>query len=98
MTTLQKLSYGYVLVGLLVLGLKFLAWWLTDSIALLSDALESIINVVASFAALIAIHISIRPADKSHPFGHTKAEYLSAVLEGVLIFFGCYRYNARSLR
>lgn len=74
-----------VLVGAIVLGLKTLAWWITGSVALLSDALESIINVAASAAALIAITVSARPADDNHQFGHHKAEYLSAVLEGVLV-------------
>ncbi|MFG1301291.1 cation diffusion facilitator family transporter [Xanthobacter sp. V3C-3] len=74
-----------VLVGIIVLGLKTLAWWVTGSVALLSDALESIINVAASAAALIALQVSARPADDNHQYGHHKAEYLSAVLEGVLV-------------
>jgi len=72
-------------VGVVVLGTKFLAWWVTGSVALYSDALESIINVVAACAATLALHVSSRPADADHPYGHGKAEYLSAVLEGVLI-------------
>ncbi len=74
-----------VLVATVVLGLKFLAYRLTGSVALYSDALESIINVVAAGAALLALWVSERPADHNHPYGHTKAEYLSAVAEGVLI-------------
>lgn len=74
-----------VAVALTVLALKFIAYRLTGSIALYSDALESIINVVAAGAALLALWVSQRPADKNHPYGHTKAEYLSAVVEGVLI-------------
>jgi cation diffusion facilitator family transporter len=57
----------------------------TGSIALYSDALESIINVVAALGAVIALTISARPADAKHPYGHTKAEYFSAVVEGVLV-------------
>lgn len=72
-------------VGLLVLGLKSAAYLVTGSVALLSDALESIINVAASAAALVALRISARPADDNHPYGHHKAEYLSAVIEGVLV-------------
>lgn len=72
-------------IGLVVLGLKTAAWWITGSVALLSDALESIINVAAALAALVALRVSQRPADTNHPYGHHKAEYLSAVLEGVLI-------------
>jgi cation diffusion facilitator family transporter len=62
-----------------------LAYALTGSVALYSDALESIVNIVAAGAALIAVLVSRRPADSNHPYGHTKAEYFSAVLEGVLI-------------
>lgn len=71
--------------GVLVLVLKLVAWRLTDSVALYSDALESIVNIAAAFAALVALSFAARPADDDHPFGHTKAEYFSAVLEGVLI-------------
>jgi len=78
-------ALGSVLVGALVLGLKFAAYWLTGSVALYSDALESIINVVAAGAALLALRVSAKPADANHPYGHHKAEYFSAVLEGVLI-------------
>ncbi|MDE1571005.1 cation diffusion facilitator family transporter [Aquabacter sp. P-9] len=74
-----------VVIGILVLALKGAAWWVTGSVALLSDALESIINVAASLAALVALNISQRPADDNHQYGHHKAEYISAVLEGVLI-------------
>ena len=80
-----QLAAGSILIGALVLALKFGAYWLTGSIALYSDALESIINVVASLAALLALRVSYRPADANHPYGHAKAEYFSAVLEGVLI-------------
>lgn len=74
-----------VAVGIVVLGLKYLAYLVTGSVALYSDALESIVNVAASIAALIAIRYSARPPDDNHPWGHHKAEYLSVVLEGVLI-------------
>ncbi|MDQ4060173.1 MAG: cation diffusion facilitator family transporter [Pseudomonadota bacterium] len=80
-----QLAAGSILIGAVVLALKFGAYWLTGSIALYSDALESIINVVASVAALLALRVSYRPADANHPYGHAKAEYFSAVLEGVLI-------------
>lgn len=74
-----------ILIALGVLALKALAWRLTGSVALFSDALESVVNVIAAFAALWAIRVSYTPADQDHPFGHHKAEYMSAVLEGVLI-------------
>lgn len=72
-------------VGVIVLGLKFLAWWLTGSVALYSDALESIVNVVTAAAALIAVRLAQRPADAALPYGYHKAEYFSAVLVGVMI-------------
>ncbi len=72
-------------VGLLVLGLKFFAWWITGSLALYSDALESIINVVAAMTAFVALRVAAQPADQNHPYGHHKAEYFSAVIEGALI-------------
>lgn len=80
-----KIAAGSIVVGLLVLCLKTLAWRLTGSVALLSDALESTVNVATAIAALIAIRIAQRPADDDHPYGHHKAEFFSAVLEGVMI-------------
>jgi cation diffusion facilitator family transporter len=84
MTTI-KLAIGSIVVGFVVLGLKALAYWITGSVALLSDALESTVNVATAFAALIAIRIAAKPADAGHPYGHHKAEFFSAVLEGVMI-------------
>jgi cation diffusion facilitator family transporter len=72
-------------VALVVLALKFAAWWITGSVALYSDALESIVNVIASAITLWAIRVSYLPADENHPFGHHKAEYFSAVVEGAMI-------------
>ncbi|MCX7304151.1 MAG: cation diffusion facilitator family transporter [Hyphomicrobiales bacterium] len=80
-----RLAFWSIVVAFVVLGLKLLAWWLTGSVALYSDALESTVNVIAALAAFWAIRISHTPADQDHPFGHHKAEYFSAVLEGVLI-------------
>lgn len=74
-----------IVVALAVMGVKYLAYLKTGSVALYSDALESIVNVVTAVVALITIRISARPADRRHQFGHHKAEYFSAVLEGVLI-------------
>ena len=80
-----KLAIGSLVVGIIVLAIKVLAWWLTGSIALYSDALESTVNVATAVAALIAIQVAARPADANHPYGHHKAEFMSAVLEGVMI-------------
>lgn len=81
----RRLAALSILVALGVMALKFLAWRMTGSVALYSDALESIVNVIAAAAALWAISVSHKPADSEHQFGHHKAEYFSAVLEGVLI-------------
>jgi cation diffusion facilitator family transporter len=74
-------------VGALVFALKFAAYRVTGSVALLSDALESVVNVVAAAVALWALWLAGKPADREHPFGHGKAEYFSAALEGGLILF-----------
>lgn len=74
-----------LVVGIALLLVKTAAWWQTRSVALLADALESIVNVAAASAAALAVAVSRRPPDRRHPFGHTKAEYLSAGLEGALV-------------
>lgn len=81
----QQLAVGSLLVGGLVLGLKFIAYALTGSVALYSDALESIVNVATAIAALLAVRLAAKPADDNHPYGHHKAEYFAAALEGALI-------------
>lgn len=83
--SLTRTALLSIAVAILVMALKYVAFALTGSVALYSDALESIVNLLTAFAALIAIRVSDIPADKNHPFGHTKAEYFSAVLEGALI-------------
>ncbi|MFO0400283.1 MAG: cation diffusion facilitator family transporter [Alphaproteobacteria bacterium] len=80
-----RLAAGSVAVAGAVLALKAIAWWVTGSVALYADALESIVNVAAALAALMAVRLSALPADANHPYGHSKAEYFSAVLEGALI-------------
>jgi len=86
----ERAAWTSLLVALVVLGLKGLAYLLTGSVALLSDALESTVNVAAALMALFAIRFARRPPDATHPFGHTKAEYLSAVLEGVLVVLAAF--------
>ncbi len=98
MTGIRQLAAWSILVSFLVMGIKFVAWWVTGSVALYSDALESIINVIASFAAWLAIGFAQRPADETHQFGHHKAEYLSAVLEGVLIVIAALLIFSEALR
>jgi cation diffusion facilitator family transporter len=88
MPRLQVLASISIAVALAVLGLKYAAYYLTGSVALFSDAVESIINLVTAGMTLYAIHVSAKPADRDHPYGHQKAEYFSAVVEGVLIIIG----------
>jgi cation diffusion facilitator family transporter len=85
MSTIPILAAGSIAVGLAVLALKYTAYFLTGSVALLSDAIESVVNVVTAIVALLAIQWSAMPADANHPYGHSKAEYFSSVVEGVLI-------------
>ncbi|MBO3761110.1 cation diffusion facilitator family transporter [Ciceribacter sp. L1K22] len=84
-TLVQRLAFWGIPLSFGVMGLKLVAWWVTGSVALLSDGLESTVNVVAAFIAYFVIRYAQKPADRDHPYGHHKAEYLSAVLEGVLI-------------
>lgn len=74
-----------LLVSIALLATKLVAWALTDSAAILSDALESVINVAAAGFALFSVRLAARPADANHPYGHGKIEYLSAGFEGGLI-------------
>ena len=83
--TAEHIARFTILIGCAVLALKTVAWWVTGSVALYSDALESIVNVAASLVALIALRIAARPADANHPYGHDKAEFFAATIEGVLI-------------
>ena len=80
-----RIAAGSILVGLVVLGIKFLAYAVTGSVALYSDALESFVNVATAIAALLAVRLSEQPPDHNHPYGHHKVEYFSAVLAGALI-------------
>ncbi len=86
----QRLSPVFLLrasvaVAVLTIVLKMGAWWLTDSVGLLSDALESFVNLAGAMFALLMVTIARRPADADHPFGHSKAEYFSSGFEGILI-------------
>lgn len=82
---LTLVAAGSIAIALLVMAIKYLAYLRTGSVALYSDALESIVNLLTAVAALVAIRVSQRPADKRHPFGHHKAELFSAAIEGALI-------------
>ena len=81
----ERIAAGSIVVGCVVLAVKGAAWWITGSAALYSDALESTVNVAASAIALVALHFAAKPADANHTYGHDKAEFFAAVIEGVLI-------------
>ncbi len=83
--TPQRMLWASVVVALITIGLKTLAWWLTDSVGLLSDAMESLVNLASAVFGLMMVTIAARPADDDHPYGHHKAEYFSSGFEGILI-------------
>lgn len=80
-----KIVWIPITASILTILMKSFAFSITGSVGLLSDALESFINLTASIVAMIALTIAFRPPDKCHPFGHHKAEYFSSILEGILI-------------
>ena len=82
---LQRGARVSLAAGLAVLALKFAAWRLTGSVALYSDALESLVNIAAAAALMVALRVAAQPPDRNHPYGHGKAEYFSAAFEGTLI-------------
>jgi len=81
----SKFAALSIVAALVTIALKVLAWWLTDSVGLLSDAIEGTINIVGATVALAMISVAARPPDEDHVFGYTKAEYFSSGLEGTLI-------------
>ena len=76
-----------IYIGVLLLIIKFAAYFLTNSNAILTDALESIVNVTASFIGLYSLNLSLSPKDKNHPYGHGKVEFISGLAEGLMITF-----------
>lgn len=84
-TSIQRTAIASIAVAVTVMVIKYAAYHVTGSVALYSDALESVANILTAIAALVAIRYSVSPADSRHPFGHHKAEYFAAVFEGVLI-------------
>ncbi|MCX7742043.1 MAG: cation diffusion facilitator family transporter [Tepidimonas sp.] len=83
--TPQRLLATSVAVALTTIVLKTAAWWITGSVGLLSDAMESLVNLAGATFGLWMVTIAARPADEDHPYGHHKAEYFSAGFEGILI-------------
>ncbi len=85
-TNLTKYAWLSIAAAVVTIALKMLAWQLTGSVGLLSDAAESTVNLVAAIMALFMLMVAARPADDNHHFGHHKAEYFSAAVEGFMIF------------
>ncbi len=83
--TPKRLLWASISVALATITLKTLAWYVTDSVGLLSDAMESFVNLASAIFALMMVTIAQRPADSDHPYGHHKAEYFSSGFEGILI-------------
>lgn len=82
---LSRFALVSLVVGICVLILKLAAWWVTGSVGLFSDAMESVVNIAAAIVAFFALRTAAKPPDERHHFGHGSAEYLSALLEGMLI-------------
>jgi cation diffusion facilitator family transporter len=81
----RTLMWASVVVAIMTISLKTLAWWITDSVGLLSDAMESLVNLASAVFGLVMVTVAARPADAEHPYGHHKAEYFSSGFEGILI-------------
>ncbi len=77
--------WASVVVAIMTITLKTLAWWITDSVGLLSDAMESLVNLASAVFGLVMVTVAAQPADAEHPYGHHKAEYFSSGFEGILI-------------
>jgi cation diffusion facilitator family transporter len=80
-----NLQKWVVTIAVILFILKVIAWVLTSSVAILTDALESTVNVIAGFIGLYSLYVAAKPRDEDHPYGHGKAEFLSAAVEGTLI-------------
>ena len=83
--TPKRLLWASVVVAVVTIALKTLAWWLTDSVGLLSDAMESLVNLASAMFGLLMVTVAEAPPDEDHPYGHHKAEYFSSGFEGILI-------------
>lgn len=89
-SSLRKFVYLSIAAAVATIVIKFSAYLLTNSVGLMSDALESCVNLVAAVVALIMINLAEKPADEAHAFGHNKAEYFSSAVEGALIVLAAF--------
>lgn len=91
MKSSEKTKFSFqrnvAVVGILLFAGKLLAWLLTDSDAIFSDAMESTVNIIAAFMGLYSLHIASKPRDSDHPYGHGKIEFVTSAVEGALIIF-----------
>src|SRR3954466_15970761 len=94
---LFKLLWLSVAAAIVTITLKTSAWLLTGSVGLLSDAAESVVNLVGAVVALAALRWAVKPADEEHAYGHNKAEYFSAGVEGALIFIAAISIPATAI-
>src|SRR5688572_23732247 len=83
---LRRYAWLSIAAAIATIALKSLAYWLTSSVGLLSDAIESIVNLVGALMALAMLTVAARPPDEDHPYGYSKAEYFSSGVEGTMIF------------
>jgi cation diffusion facilitator family transporter len=81
-----RVQQWVAIISIALLIIKIIAYLITNSVAILTDALESIVNVVAGFVGLYSLYLSAKPHDEDHPYGHGKIEFISAALEGSMIF------------
>ena len=80
-----RVQQWVVIIAVILFGIKITAWFLTGSVSILTDALESTVNVVSGFIGLYSLYVASKPRDINHPYGHGKAEFISAAVEGTLI-------------
>jgi cation diffusion facilitator family transporter len=92
-----RLQFWILLAGFLLMGLKLFAWYSTGSVAILSDALESMVNISAGAFALFSLWLASRPSDKEHPYGHGKIEFISALIEGTLVLLAAVGIVVKSI-
>ena len=81
----RGMLWSSVVVAVVTITLKTLAWYITDSVGLLSDAMESLVNLASAIFGLMMVTVAAQPPDEDHPYGHHKAEYFSSGFEGILI-------------
>jgi cation diffusion facilitator family transporter len=94
---LIRYAWLSIAASIVTLAMKTLAFFVSGSVGLLSDAVESIVNLIGGLVALVMLTIATRPADESHPYGHSKAEYFSSIIEGVLIVCAAFGIGATAV-